>query len=225
MDDFTPKLRNIIANTTMFKMLDERQLDQVAANTTAMRSGTNIYIVKQGDPAEGMFWVVYGQVKVGLYSKRGGEKAFAILGPGKCFGLGEMVLGQPHAAFVKTTADCLLLHISRDAMLTLAEENCEFAREVMCCLGRQFYALMLDIEAYSQTARQRLAAYLLRQVVRDKGNEIELVANKVLVASRLSLAPETLSRLFRDFAAEGLIKVAGRRITILDWNGMTSLVA
>lgn len=224
MEDSTPKLRNIIANTTMFKMLNDRQLNLVAANTTPMRTGTNMYIVNQGDPADGMFWLVFGQVKVAVYSKHGGEKAFAILGPGKCFGLGEMMLDQPHAAFVKTTADCLLLHISRDAILMLAEQNFDFAREVMCCLGRQFYALMHDIEAYSQTARQRLAAYLLRQVARDKGNEIELVANKVLVASRLSLAPETLSRLFRDFAAEGLIKVTGRRVTILDWNGMTSLV-
>lgn len=225
MDDITPKLRNILANTSLFKMLDESQLNLVAANTSPMRTSPNMCIVNQGDPAEGAFWVVYGQVKVGVYSKQGGEKTLAILGPGKCFGLGEMVLDQPHVAFVKTTADCLLLHTSRDTILKLAQENFDFAREVMSCLGRQFYALMLDIEAYSQTARQRLAGYLLRQGSPERGNEIELVANKVLVASRLSLAPETLSRLFRDFAAEGLIKVAGRRITILDWNRMASLVA
>jgi len=92
----------------------------------------------------------------------------------------------------------------------------DFARAIMTCLGRQFYSLMLDIETYAQSARQRLARYLLRHSAHADSPNIELVANKVLVASRLSLTPETLSRLFRDFSAEGMIAVAGRRISILD---------
>lgn len=224
MEDLTPKLRNILANASLFKMLDEKQLATVAARTSPMRMSPNTSIVDQGDPAEGAYWVVYGQVKVGVCSKQGGEKTLAILGPGKCFGLGEMLLDQPHLAFVKTTADTLLLHTSRDAMLAVAADNFAFSREVMSCLGRQFYALLRDIEAYSHTARQRLAGYLLRQRQHGGSAEIDLVANKVLIASRLSLAPETLSRLFRDFSEEGLITVAGRRITLLDPVRMAALV-
>ena len=228
MEDIVPKLNSILANTSLYKMLDARQIARVAAGTSPMRMSSNMCIINQGDAAEGAYWVVYGQVKVGVYSKQGGEKTLAILGPGKCFGLGEMLLDQPHLAFVKTTADTLLLHTGRDVMLAVAQENFDFSREVMSCLGRQFYALMRDIEAYSHTARQRLAGYLMRQAAgadgADNASEIELVANKVLIASRLSLAPETLSRLFHDFAAEGLITIAGRRIQILDWSGLTALV-
>ena len=39
---------------------------------------------------------------------------------------------------------------------------------------------------------------------------------KQLLASRLNLKPETLSRIFNELATEGLISVAGKRITILD---------
>lgn len=225
MDDLTPKLRNILSNTSLFKMLDERQLALIAGDTNPMRMSPNTCVVNQGDRADGAFWIVYGQVKVGVYSKQGGEKTLAILGAAKCFGLGEMMLDQPHVAFVKTTADTLLLHTGRDTMLQVAEENFAFSREVMSCLGRQFYALMRDIESYSQTSRQRLAGYLLRQCGHSTSDEIELVANKVLIASRLSLAPETLSRLFRDFAEEGLIRITGRRIKILDQEKMALLIA
>jgi CRP-like cAMP-binding protein len=225
MDDIVPKMKNILANTSLYKMLDSQQIARVAADTSPMRMSPNMCVVNQGDPAEGAFWVVYGQVKVGVYSKQGGEKTLAILGPGKCFGLGEMLLDQPHLAFVKTTADTLLLHTGRGTMLEVAQENFNFSREVMSCLGRQFYALMRDIETYSHSARQRLAGYLMRQA-ESTGcqDQIELVANKVLIASRLSLAPETLSRLFREFVAEGLITVTGRRIRILDWDGLTAMV-
>lgn len=218
-------LKSILANTSLFKMLSERQLEEVAVNTTSMRVNPNMCVVTQGDLAQGTFWVVYGQVKIVLYTKQGSEKILEILGKGTCFGLGEMLLEQPHLAFVKTTTNSMLLHTDRETMLQIAQENFGFARELMTCVGRQFYGLVRDIESYSQTARQRLAGYLLRQSRRQTSDNIELVANKTLIASRLSLAPETLSRLFRDFSAEGLIEVSGRRIKIFDCDKMSSLLS
>ena len=225
MEDITPLLNSILANTSLFKMLDRSELAQVAAGTSPMRMSAHCCVINQGDPAEGAYWVVYGQVNVGVYSKQGGEKTLAILGPGKCFGLGEMMVDQPHLAFVRSTADTLLLFTSRDVIMQAAQDNFGFSRELMSCMGRQFYSLMRDIEAYSLTARQRLAGYLLRQSGLQSSDVIDLVANKVLIASRLSLAPETLSRLFREFADEGLIQITARRIRILDSGALSAMIA
>ncbi|WP_025916908.1 Crp/Fnr family transcriptional regulator, partial [Herminiimonas sp. CN] len=147
-----------------------------------------------------------------------------ILGQNTCFGLGEMLLDRPHIALVKTTADSMLLHVERDAIMRVAAQNFDFSRELMTCVGRQFYSLVRDIEGYSQTAKQRLAEYLLRQSRREISDDIELVAKKSLIASRLSLTPETLSRLFHDLAAEGLIAMSGRRIKILDHERMSAVM-
>ncbi len=225
MDDVTPNLKSILANTSLFQMLDESQLDEIVAKTSPLRLAQNICVVNQGDAAEGTFWVVYGQVQIGLYSKQGGEKTLEILGQGKCFGLGEMLLEQPHLAFVKTTIDSMLLHTERAAILQIAQENFSFAHSLMTCVGRQLYGLVRDIGSYAQTARQRLAGYLLQQRRRESSDDIELVANKTLIASRLSLTPETLSRLFHDFSAEGLIKVSGRHITLLDCEKLSALIS
>jgi CRP-like cAMP-binding protein len=108
-------------------------------------------------------------------------------------------------------------------MLRIAKENFGFAREMMTCVSRQFYGLVQDIESYSLPARQRLAIYLLRQRQNNAADDIKLVANKALIASRLSLTPETLSRLLHDFSDEGLIEVAGRHIKILDEKKMAAL--
>lgn len=225
MNDPTYNLKSIVANTSLFRMLDEQQLDEIVANTSAMRVRPNMCVVNQGDAPEGTFWVVYGQVKIVLYTKQGGEKTLEILGNSTCFGLSEMLLDRPHLTFVKTTVDSMLLHTDRDAMLQVAKENFGFARELMTCVGRQFHGLVRDIESYSQTAKQRLAGYLLRQSERETSEDIELVANKALIASRLSLTPETLSRLFHDLAEEGLISVSGRRIRILNFEKLSSLLA
>jgi len=225
MEDITPMLSSILANTSLYKMLDGPQLAKVAAATSPLRMSPHCRVIHQGDAAEGAFWVVYGQVNVGLSNKTGGEKSLAILGPGKCFGLSEMLVDQPHLACVTTTVDTFLLYTSREAILQAAQDNVGFLRELMGCIGRQLDGLMRDIEAFSQSARQRLAGYLLRQSGLQTSHVVELVANKVLIASRLSLAPETLSRLFREFTEEGLIQIDARRIRILNSGALSAMIA
>ena len=224
MNDSSQTLKNTLADSWLFRMLDEQQLDQIVSHTCATPVSQNMCVVKQGDTPEGTYWIVSGQVKIVLQNNKGSEKTLEILGQNTCFGLGEMLLERPHLAFAKTTTDSLLLHIDRDAMLQAAKVNFGFARELMTCVGRQFYGLVRDIESYSQTAKHRLVGYLLRQSQREASDDFELVANKSLIASRLSLTPETLSRLFHDLAQEGMISISGRRITILDVEKM-SLIA
>jgi CRP-like cAMP-binding protein len=223
MHDASSSLKSILTNTSLFRMLNERQLEEVIANTASLRVRQNTCVVNQGDAPDGTFWVVYGQVKIALCSKQGSEKTLEILGANTCFGLGEMLLDRPHLALVKTTADTMLLHTDRQAIMQVAEQNFEFARELMVCVGRQFYGLVRDIDAYSQTAKQRLVGYLMRQLQNEGCDEFQLVASKALIASRLSLTPETLSRLFHELADDGLIAVAGRKITILNREKIAAL--
>lgn len=219
-------IKRILSNTSLFRMLDDEQLEDISAATQPIRASSNTCVINQGDAPKGVYVLVYGQVKIGFDRKDGNEKTLAILGQNKCFGLSEMLLDRTHLAFVKTTADSMLLHTSRDKVLDVAKNNFAFAQELMVCVGRQLYTLVRDIESYSlQTAKQRLAGYLLRQSQYQTAECIELVASKTLVASRLSLTPETLSRLLHDFSAEGLISVSGRKIKILDFERMSALLS
>jgi CRP-like cAMP-binding protein len=94
----------------------------------------------------------------------------------------------------------------------------------MSCAGRQFHGLMRDIERYTQTSRQRLAGYLLKQRSNTDEGNIELVASRALISSLLWLTPETLSRLIHDFKIEGLIEVSGRHVKILEFERMYALI-
>ena len=215
-NDVVPNLRGIIAHASIFHGLSDKQLDTIVAHTTSHRLARETRVLSKGELADGMYWIVYGQVKLGLHSKPGGDKTLEILGQGKCFGLAEMLLGRPHLADIKVLTDAMLLYTERAAMLEVAAQNFEFAQAMMTRLGRQFYGLVRDIESYSQSARQRLAGYLLRQSARETSKDIVLVANRGMIASRLSLTPETLSRLLHELRDEGAIAVSARRIQILD---------
>lgn len=224
-EDAGASLRRILANTPMFRVLDDVQLDAVAAATCAMRLPGNARVVSQGDTPKGMYLVVYGQVRLGFDRPDGGEKTLAILGQNKCFGLIETVLDQEYLATARTSGDTMLLHMPPEVVTAAAWSNPEFARELMVCVSRQSYTLVRDIEEYSlRSARQRLASYLLRHAPEREGAYIELSVGKNVVASRLSLTPETFSRLLHELSREGIVSVIGRRIRVLD-NARLSAVA
>ena len=136
MKENTTNVKEILAHSALFKMLDERQLDAIAANTYSLRAGPNMRIVKPGDSGEGTYWIAYGQVKIFFYPQKGCEKTVEILGDGTCFGVGEMLSGKPHLAYVKTTTDCLVLHIGRDAMLQAARAPVKISVAVVCRSSR-----------------------------------------------------------------------------------------
>jgi CRP-like cAMP-binding protein len=223
MIELTTNTKAILVHSSLFEMLDDNQIDDILVHTRSIRVAQNKTIIYPNDLAEGAFWIAYGKVQIFLAPQKGTERTVEILGDGTCFGIAEMLAKQSHVAIVKTVTDCLILHVHRDAILRMAQENLAFSQGLMECVGRQFHGLMRDIERYSQTSRQRLANYLLKQCRNESGEYFFLVTNKALISSLLWLTPETLSRLFHDFSAEGLIKVCGRRIKILDHERMTAI--
>lgn len=215
-----PNIKEIIADSSLFNMLDDEQIERIAAGSSLAHVRPNTTVVNHGDVAGGVYWIACGQVKIAVNTKNDHEKVIEILGPDTWFGLGEMLLDRPHLACVKTIAQSTLLHTDREAVLRVARDNFTFSREIMSCVGRHAYGLVRDIESYSQPPKRRLAEYLLRQSRRET-SDVRLVANKGLIASRLSMKQETLSRLFHDFTENGLISVAGRHIKILDYDRMS----
>ena len=76
-----------------------------------------------------------------------------------------------------------------------------------------------EIEALTlQNARLRVVGYLLRLVPRDVHGpcRVTLPTRKVLVASQLSIQPETLSRTLRDLETQEFIEVVQQQVWIAD---------
>jgi CRP-like cAMP-binding protein len=86
----------------------------------------------------------------------------------------------------------------------------------------------LDNETFLN-ARARLANYLLRTARRQGLTaaapcRIHLSEAKKDVASQLGMVPETFSRALSDLESRGLIRIAGRRIDLLDLDALEALL-
>ena len=67
-----------------------------------------------------------------------------------------------------------------------------------------------------QNATHRLVRYLTLQLTEDGGTSFELRLSRQVIASSLSIQPETLSRLMRNLVKEGIIEVDGRTVHVPD---------
>lgn len=213
-------IAGLLVHLPLFQALTPGQIAHLAAHTRSKRLPKGEMLFQKGDPAHGFYVVVFGQVKLALPSSSGNEKVVEIIGPRQSFGEAAMFAQRPYPVFAQALVDSLLLHIARDAIFELLETDASFARHMLAGLAMRMHALIQDVEAYSlRSSAQRVIGYLLEHAQSESGHgpiEFLLPTSKQIIASRLNLTPETLSRILHDLAEARLIEVQGKRITIPD---------
>ena len=221
--------QTFLSRLPLFGDLAPAELDRIAAGTTELHVPRGEVIVNRGDPCVGFHLVVYGQVKLAIVTTQGGEKIVDLIVPGYSFGEAVMFMERPYYVMAQAVADSFVLHISRRVVFEEIERDPAFARKMLAGLSRRLHGLVTDVESYSlQSGTGRLIGYLLRHDERQGGPPeaaqpgsnvpyvVTLTTSKTIIASRLNLTPEHLSRILHELATAGLISVEGRDIRILD---------
>lgn len=211
----------LLSRLPLFSELAPDHIAQIAEATREKRLAKGEMLFQKGDLPRGFFVVVFGQVKLAFPSSQGNEKVVEILGPKRSFGEAVMFIDRPYPVFAEALSDSLLLHIARNAVFELLESDPSFARRMLAGMSMQLHSLVCDVESYSlRSSTQRVIGYLMQHCP-SEGDcegplEISLPTSKQVIASRLNLTPETLSRIFHDLADAQLITVHGKQIRIPD---------
>ena len=213
----------ILSRLPLFQELAPEQITALETACRERRLSKGEMLFQKGDPAKGFFVVVFGQVKLAFPSSQGNEKVVQILGPRQSFGEAVMFMDRTYPVFAEALVDSLLLQIGASTVFELLQRDPLFARRMLAGLSLRLHSLVQDVETYSlRSSAQRVVGYLLQQCPQNDsgGNsfDISLPTAKQVIASRLNLTPETLSRILHDLSANGLIGVSGKQITIKDAN-------
>jgi len=214
-------VQTFLSSVPLFRELASDEIERIAAQTKQLRLDRGSILFQRGEPCEGFYVVIYGQIKLSFISTGGHEKVVDLLGPGQSFDEAVMFMEKPHVVTAQTLADSMLLYVSNTAVFDELERDARFARRMIAGLSRRLHFLMGDLEGYSMhSGMQRVIGFLLSDE-RDLDEpgaslEVTLPAAKGIIASRLNLTQEHFSRILHDLVAAGLIEVRGRRIAIVD---------
>jgi CRP-like cAMP-binding protein len=205
----------LLAHQPLFRSLDADQLAVMTAAAQKISIDKNDFVFHRGDPCNGLHVVAVGNIKLAVPAANGQQKVIDFFGPGDAFGEAFMFLDKPYMVEAQALDDSLLIWIDKQDINAAIDRDPLFARRMLAGLSLRLHTLVKDIETVNlQNAMQRVVAYLLNQP--REGDEIRFPFNKSLIASKLGLTPETLSRLLHQLVDGGLIEVSGKRVQIID---------
>lgn len=180
----------------------------------------NTHVFQQGEPLEFLYILRSGSAKTYFDNADGLEQIVAFHFPGDLLGFDAVANGHHQTAVValETASLCRIPFTSIEAV---ASRTPKLWAEVMRSAARQMmeknnHALLLG----QKSAQARFASLLLylsnRFAARGcSRTEFNLSMPRQDIANYLSLAVETVSRLFGDLQAQGIIAVERRYVRIL----------
>jgi len=188
------------------------------------RGGT---LARRNERLASLFAVAEGLISVALRRDGNSERVLRFVGPGETFGEAAALLGRASAIDAVALADSLLASIAARPLQGLMARDRQLALRVASLLAQRMLDLLDEIEASElRPAAERLAIYLLslaRPAAAVGSLTARLPATKTLIAARLGMKKETLSRLLHDLAGRRLIEVSRQEIAILDESALRAV--
>ena len=209
----------------LFTALDSRQLGVVLDSTRVVRLGDGERLFDHGQPARHFFHLRSGQLKLFRSSPSGDEKIIEIVQPKETFAQAVMFM-EPSGGYpvsCEALAPSVLLGFDNEVMRGVLRGSVDTCFRVLASMSYRLRQQVDEIEKLTlHPAVSRLAGYLVAQASSEvpQSHGIHLTAPKNVIASRLGIQPETFSRVAARLMKDGLIRVQGQDVVLLDLEGL-----
>ena len=202
----------------LFRPLNDDQFEQVRAATSVVSLQEREVLFRQGDVADYFYLVAEGNIKLFRQSEEGNEKVVEIIQSGHTFAEAVMFMeAKRYPVNATAIKNSLLYRFESKVYLQLLDESKELCFALFAGLSMRLHELVNEIEIVTLfNARLRVVQYLTNIVTAANSEKINLEIDKKIIASRLSITPETLSRIFRELADIKALSISNKSITILN---------
>lgn len=205
----------------LFSTLSPEDLLRIAKSSKVMDVDADQHIFFQGEQAEHFYLIMSGQIKLTRLTPDGNEKVIEILMPGQTFAEALMFMNR-HEYPVTATGinNSRVFQFNAKQFMEILESNPKTCLQLLGDLAMRLRGRLQEIENLTmKNATYRVVRFFLSELEKhpeEDNNRVELSIQKQLIASRLSIKPETLSRIFSSLKAQGILETQGKTITIRD---------
>ncbi len=208
-------MREQLKDNLLFESLSLEQLERVASHAQRIHLKEGAHLFEQGDEANNFYLVLAGQIKLFRLSPDGNEKVIEIFTSGQTFAEALMFLERPrYPVCASALNETEIISLNSKDFASMLRESIDSCFLLMGVMSMRLHGLIREIDVLSlQNGTRRVASYLL-EIAGKEQNTFELDIPKGVMASRLSLKPETFSRIIRDLKERGILSVEGRSVFI-----------
>lgn len=207
----------LVRQCALLRALDPADLDRLIDAGSVVKLGRNQQLFTQGDPAKALFVVLEGQIKLSRLAPDGGEAVVHVFAAGETFAEAAMFMGGRYPVTATAVTESRLVSILNARLRDQVLEKPETAFAMLASMAQHLKLLVAQIEQMKLlTTRQRAIQFLLDQSGQTEGAvQFSLPHDKALIAHRLGMKPETLSRALAELVKHG-VQMNGSRVTIAD---------
>lgn len=221
MNHAHPDVVDQIRQLPLFDSLDTAQVAEIANASCYVSAQKHERLYWQGDTPQAFYHVVSGHVRRAVSSPAGDEWVIDIFSAGQHFSLVELFSGTPYLSFAEAVEPTQILRIGKIGLLHAVAANTTLATRLLAAIAQHQASFERDVAAcFFHSGCRRLLDYLMRTAgprLDPLGDtELELPVSKRLIAARIGMSAESLSRAFRELSDAGFIRVRGRKIVLLE---------
>jgi len=216
----------MLRSVSFFAGLSEKELSSLAKCLARRTFAKGVIIFHKDSPGRTLYIIESGKVRIFVLSESGREISVNVYGSGDVFGELALLDGQPRSAGAVVVERTTVLTLHRDDFLWHLERYPRMARSIIEVLSARVryttaYAESLAfLDVHARVARKLLELADRYGVERNGLLTIDLQLTQTELASWVAATREHVNKVLGTLRDQGLIRVDGQTITLLDSSGL-----
>lgn len=222
----TPADLAIASQVPVFSGLKPQALDVLLAQARVVNLRPNSMLFRQGEPASSFFVILEGWIKLYRITPAGDEAVLNVFAKGQSFAEAVTFSAGRYPAMASAVTRTRVMLIPADHIVDCVRKMPEVALAMIASTSQHLHLMISRVEQLTaQSGMQRVADFLISLTPCVKGPcTIALPYDKSLIAGRLGLKPESLSRVFAKLRTMG-VDVRASDVIVDDAATLQDLVA
>lgn len=177
----------------------------------------NTTLFLQDDPASRFYVILDGWVKLFRTTEHGDESVIAVFGRGESFAEAAIFDSGIYPVSGAVVEDSRLLVVPAAPFVRQLTERGDCALPILAAMSRHLHRMVNQVEQLTlKSSTERVAGFLVKLCPKGmNGATVRLPLDKALIAGRLGMQPETLSRSLAKLRKVG-VESRGAEINIPD---------
>ena len=202
----------------LFNGLEMDRLETVAQLATMRRVSRGTVVLRAGEQADNVYFVLNGSLKVMVSDSEGRVVILTIIGQGDLFGEMSGLDAEPRSATVVAIAASDLVVVSQQDFRQLLANNFDICLRVMGNLANRLREADRKIESLALMDVYGRVARLLLDLAEEHNGEmvVRKRISKQDIAKMIGASREMVSRVMKDLQARGLVRERHYGLVLLD---------
>lgn len=214
----------IVREFSSLKALSKDELLRMANCKTSYTIKKGEPIFEEGENVNGIYCVKDGVCKLTKLSANGKDQIVKLVKPGELLGQRSMISEEPANLSAVAMEDMEVCFIPKSEVLFFFNQNNQFSMNVMRTIcGDLKEADDHMVSMAQKNVKERLAEtllYLESTFGKNPDGSLRLHVSREELAGMIGTATESCIRLLSEFNKSKLIEISGKKITLLDRNGL-----